>query len=84
MNHFIKESVLSSVLYFKVEAYYCFVLMNMFDMGPMVNLSKQPTNAMSGGDNCKRRSPWRVQVKQMTKVCWHLIAPHPPESSWAK
>ena len=30
---------------------------------------------MIGGDNSQTRSPWGVQVKQLTKICWHLIAP---------
>ena len=41
-----------------------------------------PTNAMIGGDNCQTRSPWGVQVKQLTKICWHLIcSPIHPELS---
>ena len=28
---------------------------------------------MIGGDNSQTRSPWGVQVKQLTKICWHLI-----------
>ena len=32
-----------------------------------------PTNAMIGGDNSQTRSPWGVQVKQLTKICWHLF-----------
>ena len=36
-------------------------------------LEADPTNAMTGGDNSQTRSPWGVQVKQLTKICWHLI-----------
>ena len=32
-----------------------------------------PTNAMIGVDISQSRSPWGVQVKQLTKICWHLI-----------
>ena len=34
-----------------------------------------PTNAVIGGDNNQTRSPWGVQVKWLTKICWQLIAP---------
>ena len=27
---------------------------------------------MIGRDNSQTRSPWGVQVKQLTKICWHL------------
>ena len=31
------------------------------------------TNAVIGGDNSQTRSPWRVQVKWLTKICCYLI-----------
>ena len=39
----------------------------------MLHHRADPTNAMIGGDNSQTRSPWGVQVKQLTKICWHLI-----------
>ena len=39
-----------------------------------------PTNAMIGVDNIQTRSPWGVQVEQLTKICWHLIcSPSTPD-----
>ena len=51
----------------------------------MLHHRADPTNAMIGGDNSQTRSPWGVQVKQLTKICWHLICSpiHPGESLWA-
>ena len=40
----------------------------------MLHHRADPTNAMIGCDNSQTRSPWGVQVKQLTKICWHLIA----------
>ena len=49
----------------------------------MLHHRADPTNAMIGGDNSQTRSPWAVQVKQLTKICWHLIcSPYPPQTSW--
>ena len=35
---------------------------------------------MIEGHNGYTRSPWGVQVKQLTKICWHLISSPPPPS----
>ena len=34
-----------------------------------------PTNPMIAGANSYARSPWGVRVKQLTMICWNLIAP---------
>ena len=49
----------------------------LYTLGP-VTISQfkdmtDPIKAMIGGDNSQTRSPWGVQVKQLTKVCCHLI-----------
>ena len=41
----------------------------------MLHHRADPTNEMIIGDNSQTRSPWGVQVKQLTKICWYLIAP---------
>ena len=41
----------------------------------MLHHRVDPTNAIIGGDNSQTRSPWGLQVKRLTKICWHLTAP---------
>ena len=50
----------------------------LFWSGYQLNLKEQKGhNTMIGGDNSKTRSPWVVQVKQLTKICSQLMAPPP-------
>ena len=39
---------------------------------------------MIGGDNRQARSSWGVQVKQLTKILMHLIAPQSTPEFWGK
>ena len=53
----------------------------LYTLGP-VTISQfkdmtDPIKAMIGGDNSQTRSPWGVQVKQLTKICWHLTCSPP-------
>ena len=41
----------------------------------MLHHMADPYIVVIGGDNSQTRSPWGVQVKQMTRICLHLIAP---------
>ena len=45
-----------------------------------------PTNAIIVGDNTQTRSPLGLQVKQLTKICWHLICSpnHPRLLGWGR
>ena len=38
-------------------------------------IGQRPTYAMIGSEKSETGSPWRVNVKRLTKICWCLFAP---------